>query len=46
MGIPLQPSSYYWLFGVVITVTLLTTGIILFAALTVRTGDPGVVWDE
>jgi hypothetical protein len=43
--IPWQPISS-WLLAVVITVTVLTTGVILFAALTGRTGDPGVERDE
>jgi len=43
--IPWQPLST-WLFLLVITVAVLTTGVILFAALTGRTGDPGVERDE
>ena len=45
MQIPWQPISY-WLLAVVITVTIVTTGVILFAAITGRTGDPGVERDE
>jgi hypothetical protein len=45
MEIPLQPISYL-IFGVVITVTIVTSGVILYAALTGRTGDPGVERDE
>ena len=45
MEIPLQPISYL-VFAVVITVTIATSGVILFAALTGRTGDPGVERDE
>jgi len=41
----MEPASYLVWF-VVITVTTLTTGGILFAALTGRTGDPGVERDE
>ena len=45
MQFPLQPISY-WLMAVVLAVTLVTTGVILFAAITGRTGDPGVERDE
>ena len=45
MDIPLQPISYI-LFAVVLAVTLVTTGVILFAAITGRSGDPGVEQDE
>ncbi|MGH2588612.1 MAG: hypothetical protein ACRDJE_27120 [Dehalococcoidia bacterium] len=45
MEIPLQPVSYL-IFAVVITVTTVTTGIILYAMLTGKTGDPGVERDE
>lgn len=45
MEIPLQPISYL-VFAVVITVTITTSGVILFAALTGRTGDPGVEREE
>ena len=41
----MQPASYL-VWTVVITVTIVTTGVILFAALTGRTGDPGVERDE
>ena len=45
MQIPWQPISSV-LLAVVITVTVLTSGVILFAALTGRSGDPGVERDE
>lgn len=45
MEIPLQPISYV-VFAVVLTVTVATTAVILFAALTGRTGDPGVERDD
>ena len=45
MQVPWQPISYV-LLAVVIAVTVVTTGVILFAALTGRTGDPGVERDE
>jgi hypothetical protein len=45
MDIPLQPISYV-VFAVVLTVTIVSSGVILFAALTGRTGDPGVERDE
>jgi hypothetical protein len=45
MEIPLQPVSYL-IFAVVITVTTVTSGIILYAALTGKTGDPGVERDD
>ncbi|MGD9893317.1 MAG: hypothetical protein AB7R89_23725 [Dehalococcoidia bacterium] len=45
MDIPLQPISYV-VFVVVLTVTIVSSGVILFAALTGRTGDPGVERDE
>lgn len=45
MNVSLQPISYV-IFAVVVTVTIVSSGVILFAALTGRTGDPGVEQDE
>ena len=45
MDIPLQPISYVVL-AVVLTVTVVSSAVVLFAALTGRTGDPGVERDE
>jgi hypothetical protein len=45
MDIPLQPISYV-IFVVVLTVTVLSSAVVLFAALTGQTGDPGVERDD
>jgi hypothetical protein len=45
MDLPLQPISYV-VFAVVLTVTVVSSAVVLFAALTGRTGDPGVERDD
>jgi hypothetical protein len=45
MNVSLQPISYV-IFAVVLTVTIVSSAVVLYAALTGRTGDPGVERDD